>query len=240
MARSILPNAEGKFTEFQLDSVQLHQTAMSDVLFHGESFNHSRLTLRRLPVGRGEELLLAAVHLVSKRDFGIVSQREEARRIAQRIRFAEKYIVKHTRTVIVGDFNMDLTEEGMVLPDTFHSIRQNQLTSQEEDRTLQFVKYPYSINMMWPLWSDSANRASGTYAYPSKEHIRSQWQMLDQVLVRVKALPYWQHKSLRVLTKAGSRSLVSNEHSVGGSKPDAINFSDHLPFVFDLKGNIEL
>lgn len=56
------------------------------------------------------------------------------------------------------------------------------------------------------------------------------WNTFDQVLIRPELMNGFEHHNLRIVTKAGGRTLVRPD-----GRPDATNFSDHLPIVFELE-----
>lgn len=197
-----------------------------------ETFEHSRLTLRRLKMNDGVELLLAVVHLISKLNFSPISQREEARRIARRIRYVEQEIIKHHRTVLIGDFNMDPYEEGMTLPDTFHSVLWQRFSEriQGEGRGIQNTRYPCFYNPMWSHWGDGENSPGGTFAYTSGNHDVYGWHIYDQVLLRPEALEYWDYRSLEIVTQVESVNFLT-----ASKRPAKVRLTDHLPVRFQLR-----
>ena len=52
---------------------------------------------------------------------------------------------------------------------------------------------------------------------------------LDQVLVRPELIEYSRSEEVRILTRAGDVSLVSND-----GRPNRSEASDHLPVLFEL------
>lgn len=214
-----------------------------------EPFDESRLTLRVLYVpNEPDPLLLACVHLVSKRDADDVTQREEARRIFRRIRYAEKEFFKEKphRTVVVGDFNMNPWEEGMVLPDAFHAVGWFDLASRGQTKVLWGKEYPYFYNPTplqynpIPAREDKSRvRPGGTYAFSTGNyHIVRRWNLFDQILLRSAALEYWplNHPDdcLRILHKAGNLELIHTKEPKSEPEPDSKHYSDHLPILFRL------
>ena len=68
----------------------------------------------------GRELLIVAVHLPSKLYQTDDDQAFYARRLSEEISEQEKEI-GHNRTMVIGDFNMDPFETGMILADGLHA-----------------------------------------------------------------------------------------------------------------------
>ena len=76
---------------------------------------------RRLTLPKGLDILIVAVHLPSKLNYQDKDQALLCPRYAEFIREAEKE-VGHCRTLIVGDFNMNPFEEGVVSSEGFHAL----------------------------------------------------------------------------------------------------------------------
>jgi endonuclease/exonuclease/phosphatase family metal-dependent hydrolase len=83
---------------------------------------------------------------------------------------------------------------------------------------------------MWGHLGDQAGDTAGSYFYDSAEHVSYFWHVFDQVLIRPELTDRFDVNQLRILTSAGARSLVRTD-----GRPDAANFSDHLPIVFELE-----
>jgi endonuclease/exonuclease/phosphatase family metal-dependent hydrolase len=217
---------------------QLDVVAVPEDPLNEEPFDEARLTLRALYLpGEPVPLLLACVHLVSKRYADSVTQREEARRIARRIRHAERAFFKGElpRTVIVGDFNMNPWEEGMTLPDAFHSVEWYDFGARRAPRGLWGRQYGYHYNPTWALWGDGRNRPGGTYLFADREgHITRRWNLFDQVPLRPATLDFWpvNHPDgcLRIIDKVNAIDLTSGKMR----EPDVAEYSDHLPILFRL------
>lgn len=141
-----------------------------------------RYTIRHLKLPGMDDILLAVVHFPSKINFADKSQEVESERLARFIENAEE-IVGHSRTILVGDLNMNPFEYGMVKTTGLHSVMSRQI-AQKESRTVQGEDYKYFYNPMWNFLGDFAPFAAGTHYYHSSEHISYFWNMFDQVLVR--------------------------------------------------------
>ena len=73
-------------------------------------FESDRLTVRHLQLPAQTDILLAAIHFPSKLFFTEASQTSECFELARSIRSVEEKL-GHTRTILVGDFNMNPLEE---------------------------------------------------------------------------------------------------------------------------------
>ncbi len=202
------------FSTFPLNSVRpIHEGA--------------RFTIRRIQLPLREEILLVAVHLPSKLRWRDSSQEHEVISLADDIREAEKKI-KHSRTVLVGDFNMQPFEDGMTGAKGLHGTMSRHVASRGS-RTVQAREYPYFYNPMWSLMGDLSHGPPGSYYYESGQHIEHYWWMFDQVLLRPELSARAGDRSFRLVTEIAGKSLLNAK-----AQPDLTNGSDHLPLYFEL------
>lgn len=185
-----------------------------------------RLTIRRLTLPDKPEILLAVVHVISKVRYSPRSQEEEARDLAQSIRAAE-HNAGHSRTLLVGDLNMNPFEYGVAGAGTLNAMMTRGLAS-KQSRIVLGKAYPYFYNPMWGHFGDSSGSPAGTHYYRKSDHLCYFWNMFDQVLLRPALFDNWQPSSLKILQSDGERSFIDND---GGRPRD---MSDHLPILFDL------
>ncbi len=179
----------------------------------------------------GDPLLIVGVHLPSKLFQREFDQPAEAQRLARRIEEAEIQ-VGHERTVVLGDFNMNPFEAGMVNSDGLHGVMDRRIAG-KLNRLVAGERRRFFYNPMWKLMGDSSCEALGTYYRRSGSYVHYFWSTFDQVLLRPALLESFREEELRIVQSAGSHSLLAksgpgiNQH-----------ISDHLPIVFRL--NIEL
>ena len=191
-------------------------------------FESSRLTIRRLRLPeRDDDVLLAAVHLLDKGNSSDDSQRAASAELASMILSVEKE-VGHERTVLVGDFNMNPFEAGVVMATGFHAVMTRAL-AEGQRRIVQEREYPFFYNPMWGHFGDAGDGPPGTYYYPGAEHLVYFWNMFDQVLIRPALLSIFRNEELKILSAIGERSLVTTK-----ALPDKAVGSDHLPILFRL------
>ena len=167
-----------------------------------------RTTIRRLSLPARTEILLAAAHLPSKLHWGAGSQALECARFAQDVRDVEVQ-VGHTRTVLVGDLNMDPFELGLVGAPALNGVMTRDLASRGS-RTIQGREYPYFYNPMWGRFGDATEGPPGTYYYDGSEHSTTFWHIFDQVLVRPELMDRFRNEWLRVLVGDGDTSFVGD------------------------------
>lgn len=168
-------------------------------------------------------LNLAILHFESKMYLDSNDQRELCTVYVQSIREAEQN-VGHQRTLIIGDFNMNPYEPGMLGCTAFHAVP-SRLLVKRVSRTVSGKDYRLFYNPMWSFFGDLHPRPPGTYYYPHGP-IAPFWNVFDQVLISPELLDSFDTSSLQVLTMAGSQGLV-DAHGLPC-------ISDHLPIVFRL------
>jgi len=187
-----------------------------------------RLTIRRLNLPGLTEVLLAAIHFPSKLRWSAESQAHESVVLAGLIREAERE-VGHSRTVLVGDLNMNPFECGVVSAAGLHGVMTRGV-AQRGDRIVQGRMYPFFYNPMWGLFGDATPGPPGTYYRAGSEHVEYFWNMFDQVLIRPELLPAFDNRDLKVLESDGEASLLS-----AAGTPEDSAASDHLPVLFKLR-----
>jgi hypothetical protein len=175
--------------------------------------------------------LLVGVHLPSKLHQRDSDQPFEAGRLIQRIRRAEQQ-VGHDRTLVIGDFNMNPFEPGMVSCDALHGVMDRRIAA-KKSRVVNGTERQFFYNPMWRLMGDSASDALGTFYRSSGSYVSYFWQTFDQVLLRPTLLPEFREQDLKVIQDLGNRSLLRD--SGVGLAP---GFSDHLPIVLKLKDQL--
>lgn len=190
-----------------------------------------RWTIRRLELPGRPQMLVAAVHGVSKLHWDSDSQGHECIRFSEIIRDAEE-TVGHQNTLVIGDLNVSPFEPGVVSAMGLHATMARDIARQGA-RTVQGAEYPFFYNPMWGHFGDLASSPPGTYHRKESEHVAYFWYMFDQVLLRPDLLPYFEHRNLEIVSQIvpgdPGTSLLS-----GRGTPDEHVGSDHLPLVLGL------
>lgn len=190
-------------------------------------FESRRWTMRRVMLPGQTQILLAAVHMTDKRAWSEQDQVSECHELSAEIRRVEEQ-VGHSRTVLVGDLNMNPFEHGMVAANGLHAVSARQVASRQS-RTVQDREYPFFYNPMWSLLGDATPGPPGTLYYPHSGHVSHFWNMFDQVLIRPDLMPLFRSPDLEILSSVGGTSLL-NRNGI----PSATVGSDHLPILFKL------
>jgi len=180
------------------------------------------LTVRQPGVA---EILLAVAHLPSKREANEYDQLNAAFGLSQDIRDAEQER-KHTRTLVVGDLNMNPFDPGVSMNRGLHATSTRQV-AEWESRAVQRVEYPFFYNPMWGCFGDRTPGPAGTYYRAASHAVNYHWNIYDQVLFRPALMDALEE--LRILDHDGQESLLT-----GNGIPDTKSGSDHLPVYFRL------
>ncbi len=191
-------------------------------------YETDRFSARHLQLPEAVGISLVSVHFPSKLHWSDQSQAMECVELADLIRLTEE-IVGHSKTVLVGDLNMNPFEDGVVSARGLHGVMSRSI-AEKKTRTVQGKEYPFFYNPMWGLFGDRTPGPPGTYYYTSSEQRSFFWNIFDQVLIRPNLLPFFDSKALEIVQSDGDASLVSPN-----GLPDTNAASDHLPVFFRLE-----
>lgn len=187
-----------------------------------------RLAVRRLKLGNKNDVLLIATHSISKLHHSSASQNSDCRRLARKIRNIEED-VGHSRTILVGDLNLNPFDEGLVVADGLHAVMSRHIAIKKQRKVRQEY-YPFFYNPMWSHFGDAKDESAGTYfdgRYGRYDTIF--WNMFDQVLIRPDLLAKFQDEDLKILSEDGKEKFLTTK----GLPKKSI--SDHLPILFILR-----
>jgi exonuclease III len=197
----------------------------------------ARFTCRRLRLPGREELLLVVVHLASKMHRSEDSQAMGLPQLSQIIQHLESK-ARHERTILVGDFNMNPFETGVVSAEGLNAVMTRELASRG-GRTVDALEHPFFYNPMWSHFGDSTHELHppgtpnheppGTCYYPAKESKWYYWNMFDQVLLRPALFSAFRNHDLRILVSDGTTAFLDAR-----GIPKRTTVSDHLPILFRL------
>jgi len=137
----------------------------------------------------------------------------------------------HDRTVVIGDFNMNPFEQGMVQTTGLHTTMDRRI-AELGSRIVQTRSYKFFYNPMWSFYGEKGKGGvNSSYFYSSSSPVTYFWNIFDQVILRPSLLPAFDEDSLQILTQIGSQNLLNKDGVVDTS------FSDHLPVIFEIKLN---
>ena len=185
------------------------------------------VTVKRVFPVIGPDFVVVAVHLRSRLFGDPDDQASEAMSINRDVETIEDQ-VGHRRTLVIGDFNMNPFERGLVSFDCFHAVMSRK-TALRRSRRVGGQERRFFYNPMWSHFGDRSPGPPGSYYRRGSGRTEYFWHMFDQVLVRPDLLDYFPDDGPEVLTRIGGRSLLNDQ---GIPNPRA--GSDHLPLFLEL------
>jgi Endonuclease/Exonuclease/phosphatase family len=191
----------------------------------GDDFSIRRLRLLNRP-----EILICTVHFPSKLRQDAIDQTMYTVNFSNELVKAEE-TAGHTRTVLVGDLNMNPYEDGMVTSKGLHAVMTREIASRPT-RRVKFESNTYFYNPMWRHFGEREQGHAGTYYFANPKARADFWNIYDQVLLRPDLLPYFDPEDLMIL----HYDRVTNESFLTADGfPDTRRISDHLPILFRLR-----
>lgn len=223
---SVLAGTEYAYPVSLSDRIRLYARPLQYRIEPAFDDANSRLSIRRL-LREPDRTLLALVHLPSAQGgWNSDDQYEMAREVASQIEAIER-VEFCERTLVVGDFNMNPYDNGMVSGFGFHAHLTHDLARRRSRRTVQErTTRKAFFNPMWQFLAERGRKPSGTYYFDAAKPINPYWHVLDHVLVRPELCD--KLMSVEVLDDDGTDSLVHE----AGRWPDKRSGSDHLPLLF--------
>lgn len=189
--------------------------------------NSNNISIRKIKPPLGCEFLLYVVHLPSKLHQNTEDQILNSTEV---IRIIEEFEDKmaNRRSIIVGDFNMNPFEYGVIGASGFHAILDKEI-AKRGSRVVGRQKKHFFYNPMWKQYSNVYPKVPGTYYYNKSTQINYFWNIFDQVLIRPELLHIFDENQVAILTEFEGNSLLNNKQL-----PNSEKFSDHLPIKFSL------
>ena len=189
------------------------------------------MLLRKLKAPGCVEILIRAVHLASGLHRTPAERKDDSSPTVLAIREAQREI-GHARSVIVGDFNLDPFEDGMVFTNGFGAMMTKELVRSIAPTPDKRLGHFY--NPMWGrMGRDIDDGAPGTYYWDASRPSNIYWNYLDQVLIGYDLLDRFPDDRFRILTSVPvsgeDRQLIRKKEIHWG-----IELSDHLPILFDI------
>jgi hypothetical protein len=171
---------------------------------------------------------LIMMHLQSKLYFDEANQNAMTPQARFFIDQAEA-LAGNDRTIVLGDFNMQPFQYGMVQTTGLHATMDKR-TARMVTRQVNGEDFKLFYNPMWSFFGEfGKGDVNGTYYYNASKPIEYYWYLFDQVLVRPSMLEEFDEKSLEIVTKIGKHKLLTPSSTIDET------ISDHLPVTFNLK-----
>lgn len=190
-------------------------------------YDNNNISVRRVSPPIGKVFLLFIVHLPSK-----LHQKTEDQILnsTEVIRIIEEFEDKmaNRRSIIVGDFNMNPFEQGVIGASGFHAILDKE-RAKRRSRIVGGREKLFFYNPMWKQYSNVYPKTPGTFYYYKSTQVNYFWNIFDQVIIRPDLLHIFDDNQVTILTEFAGSSLLNSKQL-----PDAKKFSDHLPIKFSL------
>jgi hypothetical protein len=181
----------------------------------------SGVAIRRFMPPIGQDITLVALHLPSKLHLTNEEQALLSIRTTNLIDRVEAAI-GHRRTLVMGDFNMNPFEAGLVSSEGFNGVMTRSIAL-KEDRIVQGEKRYFFYNPMWSLLGDSSPGPPGTYYRSSSTPITFFWNTFDQALMRPDLARTFIPGDVEIIASSNQYNLLT----ATGIPDHAL--SDHLP-----------
>lgn len=174
------------------------------------------------------KLNLVCVHFHSKVNWSEDSLALECVNLARDIESLEN-TTGVSETLVIGDFNMNPYESGLVAANGLHAMPDlNHISSGKGNRKIDGVTYKYFYNPMWGFFGDK-KLPFGTHYYREPGHVSREWNIYDQVIYRPTLSKYIDTNKLEIIYNIGGQDLIT-----ALNRPDKENYSDHLPIIIEI------
>ena len=169
---------------------------------------------------------LVFIHFHAKNNWSDISLAMECVTISNAIRSIE-INNKSNNTIIIGDFNMNPFESGIISTTGLNAISDKNYLKSKISKKIDQTEYNYFYNPMWNFFGDK-EEPMGTYYYRSSGSVSYEWNIFDQILIRPELINYLRDDSVKIISNINTQSLLSKY-----SRPNK-KYSDHLPVTIDL------
>lgn len=189
----------------------------------------TRFTVLCIQVPEYPAFNIMALHYQSKVNWDGADQAFQTMELVLQIQSFEQQ-TNQPNTILIGDFNMNPFETGMVATAGLHAVMSKDIAL-KMSRIVDGKSYKYFYNPMWSFFGDAGRGdVNGTTYYNLAKPINYFWNIFDQVLIRPELIPYLDEEKLEIITKLGTeRSLLTRNKTVDTS------ISDHLPISVTIK-----
>lgn len=174
-----------------------------------------------------EQILLFALHLPSKYAQETSDLNMYTSQIIREFQQIEEEN-NNSRSIIVGDFNMNPFDYGMVSALGFNAVMCPSI-AKKKSRKLLGNEYKFYYNPMWHIMGNNDTQCKGTYYYPNPQN-SYYWYTYDQIILRPELINRFNIDKLSIISEVNGESLLTK-----GYIPNKNNISDHLPIKFNVE-----
>jgi len=218
----------------QLDSQSTKITLLTSLnpsLFENKKqlYSSPRWLAYQLKIPTVVNLNIISVHFHSKVNWSSQSLALECTNLSRDILNIEKD-TKCDNTILIGDFNMNPFEDGIVAANGLNAIQDFNYSKTRERREIDGVYYNYFYNPMWKFFGDD-KKPLGTHYCRVPGHISHEWNIYDQIMFRPSVKQYLLNIDyVEIVDKIGAEKLTKRF-----DRPDDKKYSDHLPIILKFK-----
>jgi len=188
-----------------------------------------RLTVRSMQVPQYPIFNLLGIHYQSKLHWDFIDQAAYTV-VANNIIDKFENQQQNNNTLLIGDFNMNPFEPGMIQATGFHGVI-NKSVAKKKKRIIDGKDYPFFYNPMWSFFGDKGKgKVSGTFYQSHSKPVNYFWNIFDQVLLRPSLIKYFSEEDLQIITKLGDDLNLLKKSGLINRK-----ISDHLPISCTIK-----
>jgi exonuclease III len=199
--------------------ILLYNIVIPHIVLKQEYKNHLNIYKMQFP---SISILLMAVHLPSKIRMDRQNQLSESFDYMQQILAIEKQ-ESCKKTIIVGDFNMNPFDDGMIAGNGFNAVFSEQIAL-TDSRTICGKKYEYFFNPAWTTYGRQSYKL-GTFFLKYPNHSSFHWNVYDQAIIRSSLLHEYKIDF----------ALIDNDTYFNSTDK---SFSDHSPIIVELKRRV--
>ncbi|MEM6803111.1 MAG: hypothetical protein AAF696_17025, partial [Bacteroidota bacterium] len=176
-------NPSRKFNIIAQSKVDLLSVYDHKIFDINEDFiNSKRWTYAKITIPGIIVFNLFCIHFHSKVNWSTDSQSLECVNLSRDIALVEEG-TGIDETILIGDFNMNPYESGMVAANGLHALPDLDHIKDRKARVIDGVRYKYFYNPMWSFFGDSV-KPYGTFYYREPGHVSQEWNIFDQVIYR--------------------------------------------------------
>lgn len=202
----------------------------ADTVFEDKSslYRSNRWITQTITIPNIIRFNLIAVHFYSKINWPEDSLAFECINLSRDILLIEED-TKCNETILIGDFNMNPFEKGLVAANGINALSDLNYACLKKTRNIDGCTYKYFYNPMWNFYGDYT-KPLGTHYCRVPGHISHEWHLYDQIILRPSLEPFLDKSYVKIIDKIYLEDLTKKFN-----RPDKVTYSDHLPILLILK-----
>jgi exonuclease III len=170
---------------------------------------------------------LFAVHFPSKVNWSEDSLALECVNFANDIKSMETK-VGHKNSVLIGDFNMNPFEAGILSANGLNAIQDLLYSKTAKGRVVNDNHHDFFYNPMWNFFGDY-KKPLGTHYHRNSGNVSNEWSILDQIIIRPDLSDLINKDSIKIISKIKKVDLGRYFN-----RPNDKEYSDHYPILINL------